>query len=35
MDQLGKRLKRTVTIVNAEGGSSFWVVWEHARPEKF
>ena len=32
MDQLGKKLK---TIVNAEDGSSFWGVWEHARPEKF
>ena len=33
MEQLGKRLK--ITIVNAEGGSSFWGVWKHACPEKF
>ena len=32
-DQLQKWLKRTV--VNAEGGSPFWGVWEHAPPEKF
>ena len=32
-DQLHKWLKRTV--VNAEGGSPFWGVWEHAPPEKF
>ena len=32
-EQLQKWLKRTV--VNAEGGSPFWGVWEHAPPEKF
>ena len=32
-EQLQKWLKRTV--VNAEGGSPFWGVWEHATPEKF
>ena len=32
MDQLGKRLKRT--IVTAEGGSP-WGVWEHAWAGKF
>ena len=32
-EQLQKWLKRTV--VNAEGGSPFWGVWEQALPEKF